>query len=220
MCLSPVERTPSELVDGKRNDRAQLSDETLSDQTRPEQTLSEQTLSRWAQGDRQAFLEAVGPWQDAVHRIACRVVGNRHDAEEVWQSLMLKLLNREGALPRAAKFAAWLRRCAVNESIAFLRQGHAALRARLDSAKTRRREPGEPADAFQEDETRSKLQQALARLSDEQRALLSLRFDEGLTVREIADVLERPRSTVHFQLEQAVQMLRNFLGVEQRKVSP
>ncbi len=42
-------------------------------------------------------------------------------------------------------------------------------------------------------------------------ALLSLRFDEGLTVREIADVLERPRSTVHFQLEQAVKSLRSKL---------
>jgi RNA polymerase sigma-70 factor, ECF subfamily len=191
------------FVDNENNDRASLSDETLS---------------RWASGDRQAFLDAVRPWQDAAHRIAGRIVGNLHDAEEVWQSLMLRLLRNEVALPPAAKFGAWLRRCAVNESIGFLRHRRASLRARQEFAGVPRLEPPEPAEEFLDGEQHSDIQQALARLSDEQRALLSLRFDEGLTVREIADVLEQPRSTVHFQLEQAVQLLRDQLGVGHRKV--
>jgi RNA polymerase sigma-70 factor (ECF subfamily) len=181
-------------------------------------SLFDETLRRWERGDRQAFLDAVRPWQDAAHRIACRIVGNLHDAEEVWQSLMLRLLRNEVALPPAAKFGAWLRRCAVNESIRFLRHRGASLRVRQEFAGVPRLEPLEPAEAFLDGEQHSDIQQAVARLSEEQRALLSLRFDEGLTVREIADVLERPRSTVHFQLEQAVQLLRDQLGVEQRRV--
>jgi RNA polymerase sigma-70 factor (ECF subfamily) len=182
--------------------------------------LSDETLRRWKRGDRQAFVDAIRPWQDAAHRIACRIVGNLHDAEEIWQSLMLHLLRNEVALPSADKLGAWLRRCAVNESIRFLRSRRAARRVQQGSAGIARSETLEAVDAFLESEQRSELQLALAGLSDEQRALLSLRFDEGLTVREIADVLERPSSTVHFHLEQAIKSLRNRLGAEQRKVSP
>jgi len=187
-----------------------------NDNARP--SLSDETLNRWARGDRQAFLDAVRPWQDAVHRIACRIAGNRHDAEEVWQSLMLRLLRNELALPPAAKFAAWLRRCAVNESIGFVRRRRASLRARRELAGRPRSETTDPAAQFFEAERQSDIDRALGQLSAEQRALLSLRFDEGLTVREMADVLEQPRSTVSFQLEQAIQSLRERLDVEPREV--
>jgi RNA polymerase sigma factor (sigma-70 family) len=106
----------------------------------------------------------------------------------------------------------------VNESIRFLRQRRTSLRARQDLAAARGRPPAEPAAGQEDADEHSDIRLALACLTDEERALLSLRFDEGLTVREIADVLERPRSTVHFQLEQAVQLLRDQLGVKQRKV--
>jgi RNA polymerase sigma-70 factor, ECF subfamily len=192
----------------------------VNNESNGKQTVTEEMLRRWERGDRQAFLAAVRPWQDTAHRIACRIVGNLHDAEEVWQSLMLRLLRNGVALPPAEKFGAWLRRCAVNESIHFLRNRRAARRVRHESAGIARAETLDAAHDFLESERLSELQIALGGLTDDERALLSLRFDEGLTVREIADVLERPPSTVHFQLEQAVKLLRSQLGAQQRKGSP
>jgi RNA polymerase sigma factor (sigma-70 family) len=55
------------------------------------------------------------------------------------------------------------------------------------------------------------LHEALAALEPDQQALLSLRFDEGLTSREIADAVERPLSTVKSQIGNAVERLRALL---------
>ncbi|MCA9202873.1 MAG: sigma-70 family RNA polymerase sigma factor, partial [Planctomycetales bacterium] len=53
---------------------------------------------------------------------------------------------------------------------------------------------------------------ALAELSPDARAILSLRFDEDLTFREIAVLLDRPPSTVKSQLAKAIAQLRDLLG--------
>ena len=45
-----------------------------------------------------------------------------------------------------------------------------------------------------------------------ERALLTLRFDEGLTIREIADVLETPHTTIQSRLQSTVRTLRARLG--------
>ena len=54
--------------------------------------------------------------------------------------------------------------------------------------------------------------EALATLEPADRALLTLRFDEALTFQEIADVVDRPLSTVKSQVERAIARLRIALG--------
>ena len=53
---------------------------------------------------------------------------------------------------------------------------------------------------------------AMEQLSGEQRAILAFRFDEKMTVRQIADLLELPHTTVHAKLQRAIQTLRSKLG--------
>ena len=69
-----------------------------------------------------------------------------------------------------------------------------------------------PLEQLQDHESREQLAAALAKLSPEERALVSLRFDENLTYREIGEVLERPASTIKSQLSKAIARLRTALG--------
>jgi hypothetical protein len=89
--------------------------------------ITDSTLAKWKAGDRRAFLAAVGPWLDRVYRIVDRIVGTSHDAEEVFQTLMLRLLRSDVAQPPATGFPGWIRRCAVNEAITFLRRRQRAI---------------------------------------------------------------------------------------------
>jgi RNA polymerase sigma-70 factor, ECF subfamily len=176
-------------------------------------SITDATLAEWRAGDRAAFLAAVGPWQDRIYRIVYRIVGTSHDVDEVWQTLMLRLLNGTAALPSAADFPAWLRRCAVNQAISFLRQQPAARSIPNEDPRQIVSSVPEPVETLVDAELRKQLADELARLLPEQRAILSLRFDECLTVREIAVVLERPPSTIHAQLKQTIERLQKRFGV-------
>jgi RNA polymerase sigma-70 factor, ECF subfamily len=185
-------------------------------------TVTDLTLAKWKAGDRNALLAAVRPWQNRVYRIAFRIVGTCHDAEEVWQTLMLRLLHGGVALPSACDFPAWLRRCAVNEAITFLRRRQRAIgqAGQSDISGEIPSSAPEPPEAIADAELRERLQDELSRLSAQQRAMLALRYDECLTVREIAAVLECPHSTIQYQLSRAIECLRRrFVVAKQERVS-
>jgi RNA polymerase sigma-70 factor, ECF subfamily len=177
--------------------------------------VTEALLTKWKAGDREAFLAVVGPWQERIFRIVYRIVGTSHDADEVWQTLMLRLLQCELPLPAATAFPAWLRRCAVNEAITCLRRRQRVIgrAGRSDVSAEIPSSASEPSETIADAELREQLQEELLRLSPEQRAMLALRYDEGLTVREIAAVLESPHSTIQFQLGQAIERLRRRFAV-------
>jgi len=62
------------------------------------------------------------------------------------------------------------------------------------------------------------LRNALEALEPEQRAILSLRFDEECTIREIGSILEQPHTTVQSKLDRAIARLRELLDVSVRNV--
>lgn len=188
----------------------------VADQDQPLEHTKDSNLA-WTARDTVSFLAAIRPWQASVCRILSRVLGDRHDAEDVWQSLVLRWWQSPGNLPAPDKFPAWLRRCAVNEAIRVLRRQKKLNHHGIDNVPARQVGPWE---ALTTDELRTDMRRAMLSLDPEDRALLALRFDEGLTIREIAEVLERPPATVYVQLERVVDRLRKLLGIhfsEQRK---
>jgi RNA polymerase sigma-70 factor (ECF subfamily) len=115
-------------------------------------------------------------------------------------------------LHRPSQVAAWLRRCAVNVAITELRRRNTHQQAGAKLAENCSHTVGsEPTDLIAATEEAAQLRHALAALASDQRALLSLRFDEGLTFREIASTVERPVSTVKSQVRTAIERLRTLL---------
>jgi RNA polymerase sigma-70 factor (ECF subfamily) len=169
-------------------------------------------VERFCLGDRSAFADLVRIWEHRLLTIAYRVVGNVHDAEEVRQAVLLKMAQSLPKLDEPARFPGWLRRCVVNEAVTWLRRRGTETKHRAvfdaagpDTGPT----PPEQAVAA---ERSQRLHQAIARLAPDARAMLSLRFDEGMTIRQIAETLERPPMTVHGQIAKAVGQLRERLG--------
>ena len=169
---------------------------------------------RFRDGDHSAFVALVRKWQGPLLRIAFRIVGQLGEAEDVRQTVLLRMLEAPERLPQPDRFAAWIRRCTVNESLLLLR------RHRRDQNATKRlvrRQSGcvaiEPIDAIAASDESQWLRQSLAQLEPDQRALLALRFDDGLTFRDISIVMERPTSTVKSQVAKAIEQLRILLSL-------
>jgi RNA polymerase sigma-70 factor, ECF subfamily len=169
-------------------------------------------IERLRMGDRAALESVIQHWQDSLFRIAFRVVGDAASAEDVRQNVFLRLLESTDTLPRPEFFGAWIRRCTINEALVHLRKQHTHERAvdRLaKQAKSANVELPQPVDDATE---ATRLRLALAQLEPEQRAMLALRFDLGLSFQELADVMGRPCSTAKSQMSRTIAQLRTIIG--------
>jgi RNA polymerase sigma-70 factor (ECF subfamily) len=121
-----------------------------------------------------------------VLRISWRILGNRADVEDNVQDVFLKAVQLQGR-EQVRHWRGLLRRMATLGALAALRRrrGHLTLE---DVAPV---DPQErPDKSAMRQELQHRLRQALAELPDREGAVFSLRYFEGLTLREIAESLE------------------------------
>jgi RNA polymerase sigma-70 factor (ECF subfamily) len=129
---------------------------------------------------------------DAVFRAALRVTGNPADAEDVLQTVFLRVLARSehaaGARP-----AAYFRRAAVNAAVDLLRRRTVHAETAYDD-----RAPHaavEPAWLLKEE-----LRRAIATLDTDDATLFLLRYVEGLSNQELADEFQLEKNNVAVRL--------------------
>jgi RNA polymerase sigma-70 factor (ECF subfamily) len=139
------------------------------------------------------FAELYERHYDAVFRAALRVTGNPADAEDVLQTVFLRILaqGRDGA--SAPPTAAYLRRSAVNAAVDSLRRR--AVRAGSTYDDQAPHAAVEPASLLKE-----QLRRALATLDSDDAALFLLRHVEGLSIDELAEMFRLEKNNVSVRL--------------------
>jgi RNA polymerase sigma-70 factor, ECF subfamily len=162
-------------------------------------------MARIAGADEAAFSALVERYGGRLLAVARRLLGSRADAEDAVQRALLQCY--AGAASYRAQWAVstWLYRILTNLCVDELRRratraAHDAGRGALDSARAR--EPRRDLD----------LQRALARVPQEARVLLALRYAEGLSYGELARVRGISVNTVKSQLARGKTLLREELG--------
>ncbi len=174
------------------------------------------TAARAAAGDGPAFRALVDAWSGRVAGFCRRMTFDAALSEDLAQEVFLHLYQ---ALPRydpSRPFAPWMRRVMANCVLNRLRARPpralpltGADGADLPIADGRARDPAAAA-ADAEDLARIRLH--LARLPEGWRAVVALRYTEGLSVAEIAETLDLPANTVKTRLFRARAALRAALG--------
>lgn len=143
--------------------------------------------------------ENIWEYRRFVFRIAKSIVLDRDVAEDMTQSTLLKAL-KSGEAVRDTK--AFLRQIVVRECLNHLR------RPRVDTLgeEITTREPSA--------DRRLQVEASLAQLDPEQRSILALVCGEGLSYREVADLLGIPEGTVASRLNRAKAAFRAAFGEE------
>ncbi len=139
------------------------------------------------------LLDITAPWVTGI----CMRITPAH-GEDAAQNALTVVFRRLGTLTEPAALRGWLRTVATREAI---RLGSEPRHEPLDEATT-------PGDAGQEPELKAFLGAELARLPATQRAVFVLREIEGLSEREIAEVLRIAPGTVKSRLARAKGRLR------------
>lgn len=130
---------------------------------------------------------------EAVFRAALRVTGSPSDAEDVLQTVFLRVLSRREEHEAAARPAAYFRRAAVNAAVDLLRRRGARVEMPYDDQAPHA--AAEPAPLLKQ-----QLRRAIATLEPEDAALFLLRYVEGLTNQELADEFQLEKNNVAVRL--------------------
>lgn len=165
-----------------------------------------------AQADRSAFDALYRRYLDRVYAYAFYQLGDHHDAEDATERTFLAAMR---ALPafrdEGATFRAWLFRIAHN-NVANAHRSRARRRADpLPEPFDRPAPDADPAGLVaRADELRTVLR-AVAGLSEDRRQVILLRFVDGLSSREIGQVLDRSPGAVRVLLHRALRDLAERL---------
>ncbi len=138
-----------------------------------------------------------------VFRAAYKVTGNAQDAEDVLQTVFLRLAGRDLSTDVVENAEAYLRRAAVNASINLLEQ-RSRSNVPLESAP-------EPSVAGDNAGLRESLRLAMAKLGPRNAEMFALRFIEGYSNTEIADQFGVSSLVVAVTLHRARKQLQREL---------
>jgi RNA polymerase sigma-70 factor, ECF subfamily len=176
---------------------------------------SETTIvARAVQRDTEAFSELYTLYFGRVYSYMRLRVGNHSDAEDLTSMVFLRAWNAidHFAPKHEASFAGWLFKLA--HSLVVDRYRRARDMISLDAELSRDvDDPDSAAEAELEwRQTVAELHQALKELTDEQRKVVELRFVEGLSAREVGDIMGKHEGTVRGMQFRAIGALRRALG--------
>jgi len=172
-------------------------------------------VERCRQGDLTAFEEVYRAHSGRLYSVACRMLGNPTDAEDLLQEIFLAAHRKLDSFRGESALGTWLYRLATNLCLDHLRSRAARtgqMTGPLDD------EPGltDVSSRGLADRTlaRMDLERALAHLPEGCRAAFVLHDVEGLEHREVAEVLGIAEGTSKSQVHKARLRLRALLGAK------
>jgi len=188
-------------------------------------SLAERLLiGRLKERDPSAFDEIVRRYGDKVFSLVYRMLGNRHEAEDVAQEVFITVFKTIDTFRGEAKFSTWLLRIAANQSKNRIK--YLARRA-TDPEGLDGEGAGETADAphavplsgrvdrpdvlAEAAELDGLLQRGIAELDEEQRLLVILVDVEELSYQEIVEITGLPEGTIKSRLHRARMALKEWL---------
>src|SRR6059058_1603347 len=185
--------------------------------------VSELDLVKRSQaGDTEAFDELVTRYRARVFSMIYNMVHNEQDAWDLAQDSFLKAWRSVGRFRSQSSFYTWIYRIVMNVTIDWLRKKHvkgggaefddATQLKEVDPAsKTVPKAEALPHETMERDEIRARIEQAIAQLSAEQRAVILMKEIEGMQYHEIAEALGCSIGTVMSRLFYARKKLQNLL---------
>jgi RNA polymerase sigma-70 factor, ECF subfamily len=182
-------------------------------------------IERTLAGDRDAFRTLVERHSHSVFRLAYRMTGSQHDAEEVVQEAFLRAYQKLGQFAERANFGTWVYRIAANYAIDRMRQRRSEdakrapgvraadeASAEVDPMSIVADEAPSPERLAQSRQLAEHMRRALSELTPAERTAFVMRHWGGSGIEEIAAALESSSSAAKNTVFRAVQKLRQGLA--------
>lgn len=179
----------------------------------------EELVASARQGDQRAFEELVDRHKRRAYHIAFDFTRDAEDAKDLSQEAFLKAFTNLKNFDGRSSFYTWFYRILVNLCLDHKRRHKRFASEEFDESATGAlepsHEPARPASPDQQVLARQismKVDAALQALPARQRAAFVLKNHQGLSIKEIAELLDTAEGTVKVHLHRAVRALRERLA--------
>jgi len=167
--------------------------------------LQELLVLRCRRGDRRAFDELIGLWQERLFYFIRRLVGSEADAWDVLQQTWLKAFRGIKTLQAVERLPVWLYTIARRSVQSHWRSDYREAARHDEEADMAQLPAEEEPEAFDDAE---QVHLGLSRISTAHREVLTLHFLENFSLQEMSEVLEVSPGTVKSRLFYAKRALR------------
>lgn len=181
-------------------------------------------VERAQNGDKEAFRQLVIAYQERIFTVVRGMVRNQEDAQDIAQDVFIKAYGSLPSFQGQSSFYTWLYRIAVNMTIDHRRKRGRRQESSFDEKFDQDAAEGadipesqslSPQRAILDKELGVKIRLAMESLPEDQRTAIVLRELEGLSYKEIADMMECSQGTVMSRLfygrKKLQEILKDFL---------
>lgn len=183
------------------------------------ETIVKKRIKQVLKGDQDAYAEVVEIYKDKIFQICYRMLGNRHEAEDIAQEAFLRAYVNINSFNINLKFSSWLYRIATNLCIDRIRKKKPdyyldAEVAGTDGLTMYSQIPAEtrlPEEDVESLELRDTIQKEISKLPEKYRTVIVLKYIEELSLNEISAILDIPLGTVKTRIHRGREALRKQL---------
>jgi RNA polymerase sigma-70 factor (ECF subfamily) len=166
----------------------------------------EDLVARCLRGDAGAFEPIVARYERVLYNAAYRMLGDREEARDVAQGALVKAYEKLASFDPHYRFFSWIYRIVINEAL-----NARSRRPPVSPLVAEAVAAGGQEDALVSRERSDCLQEALLRLSTDDRQVIVLRHFAELSYAEIGETLGLAEKTVKSRLHEARQRLGKLL---------
>ena len=175
----------------------------------------ESLVRRAQQNEQEAFAQLYESHFDKVYRYVAMRLGDKMEAEDVTQQVFLSALRSISSFKwKGIPFSAWLFRIAHNQVVDYYRRKKRTAVPLDESLASKDDNPQLLAEQKLDIE---QLLSATKRLTEAQREVISLRFAGGLSIAEVAKVMDKSQGAIKALQHSAIVALRKTLWMTENE---
>jgi RNA polymerase sigma-70 factor (ECF subfamily) len=182
----------------------------VRDDERSTEVLDAELVDRGRSGDEAALSELVNRHHAAAYRVAVSLVRDDDEAQDVVQDAFLKAFRALDRFRGDASFRTWLLTITANEARGALRKSGRRRETALEDAPPVPSDWPDPAESavLSQESAREMLDQ----LPEKQRLSVSLRIDEGLSFKEIGEIIGSSEGAARVNYFHGIRRLRESMA--------
>ena len=158
-----------------------------------------------------AYTRIIKKYQEKLYWHIRRMVVEHEDANDVLQNMFIKVWKSLENFREDSQLYTWLYRIATNESLTFLQQQKKRSAISLDDEDSTIGNKIKADENFDANKLEWKLQLAIQKLPEKQRAVFNLRYYDEMPYEEMSRVLETSEGALKASYHHAVKKIENYL---------
>ena len=180
-----------------------------------------QFIQKLQSKDESAFRELIFLFKDKIFNTAIGILQNEHNAEEITQEVFIEVYRSIKNFKSDSTLSTWIYKITINKSLDFIRKAKRNKRfgTVVNLLKEESNEPivhpknfFHPGIVLEQKEKSKILFAAIDQLNERQKTCFVLKYVEGLSQKEISEVMECAEGAVESILSRAKENLRKILG--------